>query len=73
MSETNVSRPWHGAANPLESLHDWMVKELAALESRLKPAPVVHAPVPPPAPQAQEPAIPPPAATHPTPVEHETS
>jgi len=42
MSETNTTtetvRPWHGHANPLEALHDWMKAELAALEARLSPA-----------------------------------
>jgi hypothetical protein len=37
MSETK--RPWHGTDNPFEALHDWMVKEMTALEARVKPAP----------------------------------
>lgn len=37
MSENQPkARPWHGHASPFDALHDWMVKELAALEQRLK-------------------------------------
>ena len=39
--DPNTPRPWHGAANPLVALHDWMLKELAALEARLPPKPVM--------------------------------
>lgn len=34
----DVKRPWHGQANPLESLHEWMVGEIARLEAMMKPA-----------------------------------
>lgn len=43
MSQTTTtiddpSRPWHGTANPLESLHDWMLKEIEAVRSAASPA-----------------------------------
>lgn len=60
MSDTQPKpRPWHGHANPMDALHDWMVKELAALEQRLRnPMPVA------PAPAAQTIAVP---VAHPVP------
>ena len=32
----DVKRPWHGAANPLDALHDWVLGELAALRRELE-------------------------------------
>jgi hypothetical protein len=33
MASTDTKRPWHGETNPMESLHDWMVAELAKVQS----------------------------------------
>lgn len=37
----SIPRPWHGAENPLEALHDWMLAELAALRASLPDATAV--------------------------------
>ena len=36
MSET--TRPWHGADNPLEALHDWVIAEIAKVRAEMSGA-----------------------------------
>lgn len=32
----DTPRPWHGASNPMNALHDWALKEIAALKSEME-------------------------------------
>lgn len=36
-TDTSVPRPWHGSDSPFEALHDWMIKELAAIKTAANP------------------------------------
>lgn len=37
ITDTSVSRPWHGSDSPFEALHDWMIKELDAIKAAASP------------------------------------